>query len=1618
LLKAAATNAAADSSLARLFGGLVFVVEAADPGSDAIDSFAGLEGEGDERKDSATAPSLRRLLFTPHKRLTVLKQLTDHGVASNAVLEAHQVRSAEKQSSLSYVIGGVCGSNVAGGPTGFKARYGPRAQFVSYFWVAACIKHERLLPLQPPHVCWIGSVPRALLPRPPGRNSRGALVVESGPAVAEFAPLCLSASGFSAEETEVIAALVHYAGGVFTPGFNSNNTHLIYNEAGALNKPQSNNAAAGGATPVPTQSKLQLAVKLGLLVVQPQWLLACIENKMLLPEAEFPVSADVLAQAQAGVGSRRHLRSEAPQQPSAPPTVVDTPVVPVPATRSPALASSFVGAPPTPLAAGAFAPSSSVAAAAARTKDAEDADGEIPSQLDENEEDELTGAFTRAIEASKFAKPAAAALPQSGAVRSKRASGRQAKAAPTAVVSPVKEASDEVVEAASSSTAVAPSKLSAKAAFAAELKRGVHSKSSASGRRSARAHVEGADEEDDAGDGVEDEAELHVAPLKPVKGKATPVPQDEQPMDLDEDEGVQARAPAISPFKSKKGSAAAASDAEAITLQNAGSTLVAPQLLSGASASSSGKSKRFRKVTRDVTPPSTPKDAQAAAAAEVPQFRSAKHPAAGAAAPSDSPAAKRVRRRILDDSQEDQQMGDADVQEDGDGEKEAEGGFAAVSPPAPTVTTPASAAVSESEDELQPGSHRKPPRSSRAAAASKAKPAATKATPKSKSKGKGKRAVQESSESESEQKGPAEGEEEAEEEQEEKSEQSVSKRPARASAVKGRAALAAAAAADDTPESSHSAAEDSQDWKVDDAAAVAPAPITMTTPRSSRSSRRDTATPVAKESPASVRSSRTSRAASRRTVSIVQEEGEDEADAEAEEGEQKQQADDVSHSKPHADESSDKASVAAAVTTPMSDAPVPTTPVTPAPPIRSRFAKRTPPPPQLASPAAAAAAPASSSKRGAAARPSASLLALSTPSAPVRSDSLGGGPQPSKLEVEAAERARTRKLKQAQSRPESKRVSSPGIADADDPFAANFDDEEPAASAASAKPDAKGAPAVAAKSTEPVPVQKDEPAPKSKSKKQASQLAAKTAAELADDDATPPASPAKQPTDATTDAKQAAAVVAANDAEPAEEVGPARGARKPAAKRKRGAAEVDAAVEAPTAPVAAPAVPEKAAASSPVAAAVSPMKRTSSVKAALSLSSLRESVHDEEQAEIKEEVKAEVKAEEPAPASKRAKAGSRKKASQPASDEPSAADAAAQEAKSPAASATPAPTPQGRKRKPTASQSQKQDEEAPAAKETQDGSPKKKARKEASSSSQKPVPVLTVSGLAGTEKRDFFTLISRLGAQVLDEEPFDFSQVTHHVCPTNPATGLLKRSEKLLVALARGYFVVDTQWVSESAKAKRWLGEAEFEWKIRAKDVDPMLPALQRWHPASAHAGQAFVGWRVVLQPGASAQKAEMLKKLVLFSGGKLLDESSPPAVLSTATHLLIDTDATSPAAFKKAGGKPWSSAQAVLSHHAQPESLQVASANYLIEHLSRLDAIDSYLLIAPARKKGAAASQPQEDGSQQQAGKAGSKKGSQKSSQRSQHAEEKEQEESEDDQPMEVDRTVRQRRALTGSRR
>jgi hypothetical protein len=352
------------------------------------------------------------------------------------------------------------------------------------------------------------------------------------------------------------------------------------------------------------------------------------------------------------------------------------------------------------------------------------------------------------------------------------------------------------------------------------------------------------------------------------------------------------------------------------------------------------------------------------------------------------------------------------------------------------------------------------------------------------------------------------------------------------------------------------------------------------------------------------------------------------------------------------------------------------------------------------------------------------------------------------------------------------------------------------------------------------------------------------------------------------------------------------------------------------------------------------------------------------------------------------------------------------------------PPARANKRKGAASQSQKAeaDEGTPAAAtpasaaaaDVSEGSPKKKARV---------TRVLTVTGLASSDKPSFLERVKKLGgAQVVEPGAGDdeWTDVTHVVCPTNDK-GVLKRSEKLLVALARGLRVMDLTWVEQSAQQKRWLPEREWEWKTRCLDSDPLLPALQRWNPDSPHAGHAFAGWRVFVLPAAPSPKIDMMKKLLLFGGGVLVDESASDAELSTATHLLADTEADSPAVFKKSGGKLWLSVQAVLLRHAHPERLQVARANFIIEHLARLEPIDSFLLVAhtatTAGKKasqqasqGAAAAAA--DGSQSAKSSAAAKK----SSQRSQTAAAAEDEE-DDDEPMEVDRSVRQRRAIGKTR-
>uniref|UniRef100_W5M0D4 SMC5-SMC6 complex localization factor 1 n=1 Tax=Lepisosteus oculatus TaxID=7918 RepID=W5M0D4_LEPOC len=145
-----------------------------------------------------------------------------------------------------------------------------------------------------------------------------------------------------------------------------------------------------------------------------------------------------------------------------------------------------------------------------------------------------------------------------------------------------------------------------------------------------------------------------------------------------------------------------------------------------------------------------------------------------------------------------------------------------------------------------------------------------------------------------------------------------------------------------------------------------------------------------------------------------------------------------------------------------------------------------------------------------------------------------------------------------------------------------------------------------------------------------------------------------------------------------------------------------------------------------------------------------------------------------------------------------------------------------------------------------------------------PERVFQISGIRNAEtKRSLLKCISSLGGIYAGGSAY--SERTTHLIARN-----VSPSEKFLAACAAGIWVLRPEYVTESARAGRWLAEEPREWGSPAR----------RWR---GQAG-AFRGWRVALLLG-DAGKRKVFERIL--KAGKATVYHCPPST-QEFTHVLV----------------------------------------------------------------------------------------------------------------------------------
>jgi hypothetical protein len=117
------------------------------------------------------------------------------------------------------------------------------------------------------------------------------------------------------------------------------------------------------------------------------------------------------------------------------------------------------------------------------------------------------------------------------------------------------------------------------------------------------------------------------------------------------------------------------------------------------------------------------------------------------------------------------------------------------------------------------------------------------------------------------------------------------------------------------------------------------------------------------------------------------------------------------------------------------------------------------------------------------------------------------------------------------------------------------------------------------------------------------------------------------------------------------------------------------------------------------------------------------------------------------------------------------------------------------------------------------------------------------------------------------------------------------KSEKFLCGCAAGKWVVSREFISDSAKARKWMDEERYEWSsqklprgiAQVENVMMLKSATKRWRLSEQ---RPFDGWRVCIE--VKDQKTrEVYKRLVEVGGGLVYDTNNTAAAVGL-THIFI----------------------------------------------------------------------------------------------------------------------------------
>lgn len=215
------------------------------------------------------------------------------------------------------------------------------------------------------------------------------------------------------------------------------------------------------------------------------------------------------------------------------------------------------------------------------------------------------------------------------------------------------------------------------------------------------------------------------------------------------------------------------------------------------------------------------------------------------------------------------------------------------------------------------------------------------------------------------------------------------------------------------------------------------------------------------------------------------------------------------------------------------------------------------------------------------------------------------------------------------------------------------------------------------------------------------------------------------------------------------------------------------------------------------------------------------------------------------------------------------------------------------------------------------------------------VRLFSLSGLTQEERERYANIVHELGGEL--DNGLAVSEATTHLILHAPT-----RSEKFLMSLAAGKWVLHKSYLDACSAASTWLSETAYEWggpgtepllvqlspapsasgsgALSANQLRELAKAARYWRIAG---GRAFAGWRVIFGPGCDRETS--FRRIIETGGGEILANCPPYPPPDQVTH----------AFYKKRHGRSATAAAATAQDVSLPSGYEWLRFDFLCAHLT-----------------------------------------------------------------------------------